>query len=249
MLTGSHPFKGTNPEETKAYIKRASPNFKQNLWEGVSPYAKILLKTIFLKDPRHRPTCEEILSNNWLNGKVKFLDLSIPISAKAFKDLKTYSCNSKLHQGLFLFINRILATNTEKEQALETFRQLDTDMSGKLSRTEILSAFEYLHIELTEGELESIIREVDVNMSGTVDYIEFLAAISNKRKAFNSEKLESIFRNFDIDGSGFITSAELKKVVGEGNWSEVIKQVDANEDGKIDMKEFKNLITSMLPSL
>ena len=249
LLTGVHPFRGTNPEETKAYIKRASPSFKQNLWEGVTPYAKILLKSIFLKDLRHRPSCEEILKNNWINGKVKFTDLSVPLSSRAFKELKNYSCTSKLNQGLYLFINRLLASNQEKELALETFKQLDTDMTGNLSRTEILSAFEYLHIELTEGELESIIREVDANMSGTVDYLEFLAAISNRRKTFNAEKLESVFRSFDTDANGFITAAELRKVVGEGKWDEVIKQVDANEDGKIDIKEFKNLLITMMASL
>jgi calcium-dependent protein kinase len=249
LLTGSQPFKGTNPEETKAYIKRATPSFKAALWEGVSPYAKILLKMIFAKDLKNRPSLEDILKNNWVQGKVKFLDLSIPLPAKTFKDLKTYSSQQKLNQGLYLFLAKLIASNVEKEQALETFRQLDADMSGKLSRTEILSAFEYLHIELTEGELEGIIREIDVNMSGTVDYVEFLAAIITKRKSFSVEKLESVFRTFDTDNNGFITSAELKAVVGEGNWSEVIAQVDKNEDGKIDIKEFKNLLMTMLSSL
>ncbi|OMJ88811.1 hypothetical protein SteCoe_9200 [Stentor coeruleus] len=249
LLTGVSPFKGTNPDETKAYIKRASPNFKQNLWEGISPYAKVLLKSMFFKDQKQRPTCADLLSNNWVKGKVKFIDLNIPLPAKNFKELKTYSCNAKLNQGLFIFIQRLIASNTEKQQALETFKQLDTDNSGKLSRTEILSAFEYLHIELTEGELETVIREVDVNMSGTVDYNEFLAAITNKRKNFSMEKIESVFRTFDTDNNGFVTATELRGAVGEGNWMEVIRQVDANEDGKIDIKEFKNLIMSMLPSL
>lgn len=248
ILTGSQPFKGTNPEETKLLIKKATPSFKQSLWEGVSPYAKILLKTIFSKDPRNRPTAEDILKNNWINGKVKFLDLSLPLPAKTFKDLKTFTCNQKLHNGLYLFLAKLTASNQEKEQALETFRQLDADMSGKLTRTEILSAFEYLHIELTEGELEGIIREIDVDMSGTVDYVEFLAAISTKRKGFSADKLETIFRTFDSDSNGFISAAELKAAVGNGNWSEVIKQVDSNEDGKIDIKEFKNLLVTMLPS-
>ena len=249
LLTGTHPFKGTNPEETKAYIKRATPSFKASLWEGISPYSKILLKMIFAKDPKNRPTIDDILANNWVNGRVKFLDLSIPLPAKTFKELKTYSSQQKLHQGLYLFLSKLVASNSEKDQALETFRQLDSDMSGKLSRTEILSAFEYLHIELTEGELEGIIREIDVNMSGTVDYVEFLAAIITKRKSFSVEKLESIFRTFDTDNNGYITAAELKQVVGQGNWSEVIAQVDSNEDGKIDIKEFKNLLMSMLSSL
>lgn len=249
LLTGSSPFKGTNPDETKAYINRASPSFKQNQWEGISPYAKILLKTIFFKDPKLRPSCFEILSDIWLNGKVKFLDLTAPISSKAFKDLKSHYCFKKLHQGLFVFIQKIIASNQDRDQALSIFKELDAENTSKLSRTEILGAFEYLHIELTEGELESIIREVDANMTGTLDYFEFLAAVSNKRKNFAVEKLESVFRSFDNDGSGTVTASEIKKLVGEGNLAELVSRIESNEDGKIDIKDLKNLVLTMLPSL
>lgn len=248
MLTGTSPFKGTTDEETKAYIKRVSPSFKANLWEGVSAYPKLLLKSIFVKDPRQRPNCKTLLANNWLNYKVKFLDLSVPLSARTSKDLKNYACHKKLHQHLFLFISKLVSISQDRQCALETFRQLDVEMTGNLSRTEILSAFEYLHIELTEGELESIIREVDANMTGTVDYIEFLSAIGTKRKGFGLEKLETAFRNFEVDTVGFVTASELKKAVNS-NWDEIIKQVESNEEGKIDIKELKNLMTTMVSSL
>lgn len=249
MLTGTHPFKGSADEETKAYIKRSNPSFKHNAWEGVSPYAKLLLKTIFVKDPKSRPSCGEILSNNWLNGRLKFVDLSVPLPAKSFKELKAYTCLSKQYSGLQLFINRLVASNQDKEEALKTFRELDTSMAEKLSRTEILSAFEYLHIELTEGELESIIREVDASMTGSVDYIEFLNAISNKRKNFNAEKLDSVFRNFENEATAFFNAAEIKALVGPGNLNEISKAVEDREDGKIEYKELKTLLLTIMPSL
>ena len=86
-------------------------------------------------------------------------------------------------------------------------------------------------------------------MTGTLDYFEFLAAVSNKRKNFAVEKLESVFRSFDNDGSGTVTASEIKKLVGEGNLAELVSRVESNEDGKIDIKDLKNLVLTILPSL
>ena len=249
LLTGVHPFRGTSPEETKAYIRRAAPSFKPHLWEGVTPYAKILLKSIFVKDPRKRPSCAEILRNNWINGKVKFVDLDLPLSSRAIKELKSHACSSKLNQAVNLFISRVVASEQEKEQALVACRQLDAGVTGKLARNEILSVFEYLHCELSEGEMEGVVREVDAGGTGRVDYLEVLDVVSSRRKGFNAEKLEAVFSRFESDGGGVITTAEVRKSAGEGKWDEVVKIVEAREDGKIDIKEFKNILMGMLPSL
>ena len=54
------------------------------------------------------------------------------------------------------------------------------------------------------------------------------------------------------DGSGFITPEEVKCILGFGKmisetaWSEVVRQVDVNGDGKISYDEFKKMMLKFM---
>ena len=57
----------------------------------------------------------------------------------------------------------------------------------------------------------------------------------------SKENLEAAFRMFDKDGSGSISSDELRLVLGEQpgeTWNKLMKEVDSDGSGEIDMKEF-----------
>ena len=103
-------------------------------------------------------------------------------------------------------------------------------------------------MDLSDQDYEALLKELDANLSGVVDYTEFVAAIMNRQQLLSRERLEQVFQVFDRDGSGDITAAELKATLGqsEEKWTKVIAQVDQNQDGKIDLKEFKNLMLSFL---
>ena len=53
---------------------------------------------------------------------------------------------------------------------------------------------------------------------------------------------------FDKDGSGFISSEEIKEILGFGKTlseeavNDIIKQVDANGDGQISFEEFSTMM-------
>ncbi len=60
--------------------------------------------------------------------------------------------------------------------------------------------------------------------------------------------LEQEFKKFDLDGNGFITSDEIKIVLGkyasEEQINEFLKGMDQNEDGKISIEECLNYYLS-----
>ena len=81
----------------------------------------------------------------------------------------------------------------------------------------------------------------DADGSGFIDYSEFVTASANKSKTMSKENLEAAFRMFDKDGSGSISSDELRLVLGEQpgeTWNKLMKEVDSDGSGEIDMKEF-----------
>ncbi|WRX30389.1 Protein kinase domain - like 10 [Theobroma cacao] len=85
--------------------------------------------------------------------------------------------------------------------------------------------------------------EADIDNSGTIDYGEFLAATLHINKMEREENLVAAFSFFDKDGSGYITIDELQNAckefgLGDVHLDEMIKEIDQDNDGRIDYGEF-----------
>jgi Ca2+-binding EF-hand superfamily protein len=92
---------------------------------------------------------------------------------------------------------------------------------------------------------------VDTDGSGFIDYSEFVLATSDRKALLSKENLEKTFAHFDKDGSGTISTAELKKMLGdfgveEDVWQKIIDEVDSDKNGEIDLKEFKDMMIRMV---
>jgi Ca2+-binding EF-hand superfamily protein len=65
------------------------------------------------------------------------------------------------------------------------------------------------------------------------------------------KNLETAFKMFDTDGNGIITAQEIKEIIGddidsEAIWEDIVRKVDQNGDGCIDLKEFKDMMIELL---
>ncbi|XP_022855746.1 calcium-dependent protein kinase 1-like [Olea europaea var. sylvestris] len=83
----------------------------------------------------------------------------------------------------------------------------------------------------------------DVDNSGTIDYGEFIAATLHLNKIEREDHLFAAFSYFDKDGSGYITPDELQQAfeefgIEESRMEEMIRDVDQDNDGRIDYNEF-----------
>ncbi|KAF3627633.1 hypothetical protein FXO38_27740 [Capsicum annuum] len=93
------------------------------------------------------------------------------------------------------------------------------------------------------GFLQSVSAAADIDNSGTIDYGEFIAAMLHLNKIEKEDHMYAAFSYFDEDGSGYITQDELQKACDKFGISnipidELMREVDQDNDGRIDYSEF-----------
>ena len=109
---------------------------------------------------------------------------------------------------------------------------------------------------------EHVFRSFDKNKDGQIDFREFVISISITSRGTLEQKLQWAFKVYDIDEDGYITRKEMLEIVKaifkmsrhnslsnslsvsediatpEERVDDIIKQLDANMDGKLSEKEF-----------
>jgi calcium-dependent protein kinase len=138
----------------------------------------------------------------------------------------------------------------------ESFRQLDKNADGRLSKQEMIEGYKRIYPEMTkeqiETEVERVFEVADQDGNGELDYSEWQVASINKYSILQEQKLREAFKLFDRDGSGEITASEIKAILGsgkkmanEGIFDDIIKEVDVNGDGVISFEEFKQMMQKL----
>ncbi|KAF3638393.1 hypothetical protein FXO38_09458 [Capsicum annuum] len=85
--------------------------------------------------------------------------------------------------------------------------------------------------------------QADMDNSGTIDYGEFIAAMLHLNKVQKEDHMYAAFSYFDQDGSGYITQEELQQACDKFGLTnipieELMREVDQDNDGRIDYNEF-----------
>lgn len=145
-------------------------------------------------------------------------------------------------------------TEDQVAEFREAFSLFDKNNDGKITTKELGTVMRSLGQNPSESELADMINEVDANNDGTIDFAEFLTMMARKMKDTDSEEeIREAFKVFDRDNNGFISAQELRHVmtsIGEKLTDEevdmMIKEADANGDGRIDYNEFVQLLVSIL---
>eukprot|EP00850_Spirogloea_muscicola_P004745 SM000020S06095 [mRNA] locus=s20:1014027:1019676:+ [translate_table: standard] len=222
-------------------IKVGSFDLDGHPWPSISAPAKDLVRRMLTYDPAKRPSAVEILAHPWIAEPGAAPD--VPLDASVALRLRAFAAANRLKKAAL----RVLAsglTPAEIRQLGDAFHSLDADRSGAITLEELRKGLQAQGSSLAEEEICALMTAADADGSGTIDYEEFLAATMEVSRAHVEEALLATFQHFDADGSGFITGEELQHALGdaglaqEGAVAEVLAEVDADKDGRIDYEEF-----------
>lgn len=256
MMTGYAPFDGPEYKDILASIVKGEFDFSDPEWDGASDVVKDFIKYCLTYDEEERPSAQEVLQHPFLaklrrkrNSRDDRRRSSV---CSSLKDLEKFeSGHSKLKQATCAIMASQLLTQEEKDEIDEVFRSLDISCNGQLSKEDLIRCYkEYFDQKLSEKEADRLFEQVNFSGSGYIEYSEFTIAIMMSQNMVNEGKLHAAFKLFDMDGKGYISSDDIKRVLNledqhdEYLKKKILRQVDAEESGKIVFKDFKEIIES-----
>ncbi|CAL0315840.1 unnamed protein product [Lupinus luteus] len=131
----------------------------------------------------------------------------------------------------------------------QMFKGMDTDNSGTITIEELKQGLAKQGTKLTEQEVKQLMEAADADGNGIIDYDEFIAATMHMNRMNRADHVYTAFQYFDKDNSGYITIEELEQALHEYNMhdgrdiKEIIAEVDADNDGRINYDEFAAMMT------
>ena len=126
------------------------------------------------------------------------------------------------------------------------FDDIDFDLTGEISYEEFLDDVK----EPRSAFTDAVFAMVDVNGNGELDFDEYIQIFMTYCMFNREEILVFTYECFDKDNSGTIDEEEfmlLAKTVNNsapmfpGNFETALTEFDSNDDGLIDMDEFREL--------
>jgi len=138
------------------------------------------------------------------------------------------------------------------EEYRDAFKLFDADGDGTISVQELETVMKSLGLQASQQELQQMMTEADEDGSGSIEFEEFLNMMKKKMKENENsiEDVKAAFKVFDQNGDGFISSQELKnvmmtlgEVLSEEEIQEMIREADADGDGKVCFVEFASMLS------
>jgi calcium-dependent protein kinase len=177
----------------------------------------------------------------------------------AILNLQKFTIRSQLQNAALQYMVFQLSTKEELENLANTFKMIDINGNGQISKDELLEGYKAIYGDIMgeyeiEMEVDMLWDQVDVDGSGEIDYTEWALSTVNKEVLLTDKRLRQAFSLFDLDNSGFITAEELQEVLdpltdtktSRAEWKKVIMDIDGNGDGQISFEEFKNLMREII---
>ena len=268
ILSGVLPFNGKTIDEIRKNIvsNEAIVDTKAEPWCNVSETAITFMNKLLTKNLEQRPTASDALEDEWF-AHMRENNANRICSSEAFKkvvfNIKSYSNDNKIKEGLVYFIMHHLVKNDALDVIRRCFECFDSNNDGMISKDELIAGLVKLSTE-TQAKIDAEIIFQNLNLRGNcIKYDDFIKASIDKDELITDKNLKYIFELMDKDKSGKISKVELKdffltnnqnchfsnnsslkeqKTKEDDIFSQFIGEMDSNGDGMLNFGEFKKLM-------
>eukprot|EP01029_Cantina_marsupialis_P021460 TRINITY_DN5140_c0_g1_i1.p1 TRINITY_DN5140_c0_g1~~TRINITY_DN5140_c0_g1_i1.p1 ORF type:complete len:671 (-),score=160.88 TRINITY_DN5140_c0_g1_i1:488-2500(-) len=238
LLSGKPPFDGPSDAHVFQMVQKGKVTFDEESWKLISPDGIDFIQNLLEPKPDKRITAEDALQHPWIQNTIqnslgptdKPLDTNIINRLRRFKK---YS----LFKRFALEAMAFSLTNNNINIIKDVFQKIDRDHSGLITLKELheVLVLSGVHSE----EVERIFATMDTDSTNYISYIQFLAATIRKKTFLQRDRLRETFQRLDVDRTGYITTANLREVLGEAAAvEEIMKSANSQEDDKIDYEAF-----------
>ncbi|XP_057441438.1 calcium-dependent protein kinase 17-like [Lotus japonicus] len=250
LLSGVPPFWAESENGIFNAILRGHIDFTSDPWPSLSPAAKDLVRKMLNSDPKQRLTAHEVLNHPWIKEDGEAPDK--PLDNAVLNRLKQFKAMNQFKKVAL----RVIAGCLSEEEIMglkQMFKGMDEDNSGTITIEELKQGLAKQGTKLTEQEVKQLMEAADADGNGTIDYDEFITATMHMNRMNKEEHLYTAFQYFDKDNSGYITIEELEQALHEFNMhdgrdiKEIISEVDADNDGRINYDEFAAMMSKGNP--
>lgn len=237
ILVGKLPF----PAKTKAgvieCILNGNIDFSNTLFTSLSGSMQYLIKSLLEMDPSKRLTTSAALADSNYNSCIRRIDVSLD----ALSRLKTFQVHSAAARSLLTLTNARLGK--EDHEIVNYFKELDENFDGKVSRDELVEAYEKLGIDIT-GDADEIMKNMDLGGNGFIDYSELKVSLMNWAEELKEKNLNRVFNA--TEGKIKIDTLRLDLIdVKQKDWVQFLKECP-NDGVYLRLSDLKRYLRSNL---
>ncbi|KAI3721910.1 hypothetical protein L2E82_32929 [Cichorium intybus] len=244
LLCGVPPFWDEMEAGIYQQVLNGELDLESDPWPSISESAKDLMRGMLVRNTKKRMTASQVLNHPWIQADGVAPDK--PLDTAVLSRLKQFSAMNKIKK---IAIKVIAESLSEEEIAglKEMFKNMDTDGSGQITLEELKEGLVKAGANFKDLDMNKLMESADIDNDGTIDYGEFIAAMLHCNKIQKEDHLFAAFSYFDKDGSGYITAEELHQAcekfgLGDIPLEEIMKEVDQDNDGRIDYSEFVDMM-------
>lgn len=137
----------------------------------------------------------------------------------------------------------LLKLGLPDNDVVKYFKQIDDNFDGKISKQEIIDAFDQAGIDIKK-EIEGIMGNLDNDKNGFIEYSELTLILTDWASAVKRKTLNSLFQ---LKNNCISLEAMRKELsdINDKEWGEFIEQVEVTDDG-VKVESFKEYIKSQL---
>ena len=255
LLCGVAPFDGKDDTEIIERIKKGNFNKTNPKYQNASDEIKNLIENLLEFDANKRLSALDALHHPWFtaaNSSLLFSNIPHEKIIDFIHNLLSYKITSKLQEMVMAYIIHNMPKPKDSKDAIKLFQYFNEKGDGKLTKEELRKALLNFVDESIMKDFDDVFIMLDGGNNGFIQYEEFLRACLDKKEVLTEEILVYAFNFFDNDNSGFLSVDKIKPYFIEGNkvseevFKNIFAEIDQDNDGLIDFKEFKDMMTDSI---